>query len=218
MAVLDGLPLENHTGLAGRIIVDDPDDDRSRYQVSQQQHGTAMASLVIHGDLNDDGPVLQQQVYVRPIFVPDSFQGTTEITPPDRLLADLLDRAVRRLFDGDGDQPPASPTVQIISLSLEDRDQPFDLKASPLARLIDWLAWKYKVLIIVSISNRDLPVTLDSNWRNLSDDDLVSVALRVMQRERYQRRPLSPAEAINCFLLVRYTLTRAPLTRPAPGL
>lgn len=198
VAVLDGLPLENHAGLARRILVDDPDDHRSRYQVSQQQHGTAMASLVIHGDLHDDGPALQRQVYVRPIFIPDSFQGTSEVTPANRLLVDLIHRAVRRLFDGDGEQAPTAPTVQIISLSLGDPDQPFDREMSPLARLIDWLAWEYKVLIIVSIGNRVLSITLDANWRELSDDELVATVLRGMQREQYQRRPLSPAEAINC--------------------
>jgi hypothetical protein len=198
VAVLDGLPVENHEGLAGRITVDDPDDHRALYQVSQQQHGTAMASLVIHGDLHDDGPALQRQVYIRPIFIPDSFQGITEVTPPNRLLVDLIHRAVRRLFEGDGEQPPTAPTVQIISLSLGDPDQPFDRELSPLARLIDWLAWEYKVLIIVSIGNRNLPITLDPDWRELSDDDLVSAVLRGMQREQYQRRPLSPAESINC--------------------
>lgn len=198
VAVLDGLPLQNHTGLAGRIIVDDPDDHTNRYQVTQQQHGTAMASLVIHGDLHDDGPALQRQVYVRPIFIPDSFQGTREVTPANRLLVDLIHRAVRRLFAGDGEEPPAAPTVQIISLSLGDPDQPFDREMSPLARLIDWLAWEYKVLIIVSIGNRDLPIALDANWRELSDDELVATILRGMQREQYQRRPLSPSEGINC--------------------
>ena len=86
VAVLDGLPLENHVALAGRMVVDDPDEHRASYQPSQQQHGTAMASLVIHGDLHDDGPALQRSVYVRPIFLPDGFQGTCEITPPNRLL------------------------------------------------------------------------------------------------------------------------------------
>lgn len=133
VAVLDGLPLENHAALGGRIVVDDPDDHRARYEVAQQQHGTAMASLVIHGDLHDDGPALQQKVYVRPVLLPEPFQGTREITPPNRLLVDLIHRAVRRLFEGDGEQPPVAPTVQIISLSLGDPTQPFDREMSPSA-------------------------------------------------------------------------------------
>ncbi|MGD9579583.1 MAG: hypothetical protein AB7Y74_15200, partial [Syntrophorhabdus sp.] len=52
VAVLDGLPLENHRLLAGRLIVDDPDDWASEYPVIDRQHGTAMTSLIVHGDLN----------------------------------------------------------------------------------------------------------------------------------------------------------------------
>ena len=32
MALLDGLPLENHALLRGHLIIDDPDDHQSRYQ------------------------------------------------------------------------------------------------------------------------------------------------------------------------------------------
>jgi hypothetical protein len=198
VAVLDGLPVENHAALGGRIVVDDPDDHRTGYQVAQQQHGTAMASLVIHGDLHNDAPALQRRIYVRPIFLPEPFFGRKEVTPPNRLLVDLRHRAVRRLFEGDGEQPAVAPTVRIINLSVGDPDQPFDREMSPLGRLLDWLSWHYKVLIIVSVGNRDLPIALDANWQQLSDDDLVSTVLRRMQREQYDRRPLSPAEAINC--------------------
>lgn len=216
VAVLDGLPLENHRCIAGRVIVDDPDEHRARYQISRQQHGTAMASLIIHGDLHDDGPALRRPVYVRPVFLPDSFQGTREITPPNRLLVDLIHRAIRRLFEGDGDQPPVAPTVRVVSLSLGDPDQPFDREMSALGRLIDWLSWHYKVRIVVSIGNRDLPITLDANWRVLSDDELVAAVLRSMWRERYQRRPLSPAEAINCLSVGAVHADACPAYDPGP--
>jgi hypothetical protein len=38
--------------LAGRLIVDDPDGLDEVYPVARREHGTAMASLIIHGDLN----------------------------------------------------------------------------------------------------------------------------------------------------------------------
>jgi hypothetical protein len=77
-------------------------------------------------------------------------------------------------------------------------EQPFDSEISPLARLLDWLSWKYKVLIVVSIGNRKVPIALEDNWETLSDDELVARVLQAMQRDQFQRRPLSPAEAINC--------------------
>jgi len=50
VALLDGLPLEHHTLLDGRLVIDDPDGCAASYQPNQQRHGTAMASLIIHGD------------------------------------------------------------------------------------------------------------------------------------------------------------------------
>jgi len=70
VAVLDGLPLENHRLLAGRLIVDDPDDWASEYPAIDRQHGTAMTSLIVHGDLNDGSNPLSRPVYVRPIMKP----------------------------------------------------------------------------------------------------------------------------------------------------
>jgi len=53
-ALFDGLPLAGHNFLAGRLEIDDPDDFSSKYGLAaEQRHGTAMASLILHGDLND---------------------------------------------------------------------------------------------------------------------------------------------------------------------
>ena len=76
VAVFDGLPLENHELLRGRLAVDDPDDWGSSYPVDARVHGTAMCSLVIHGDLADvaDG-CSTRRVYVRPIMRPEALFG-----------------------------------------------------------------------------------------------------------------------------------------------
>lgn len=124
VAVFDGYPATNHNALGGRIMVDDPDNLAQNYQPGQQQHGTAMASLVVHGDLNTLGSPLNRQVYVRPIFAPDPLQN--EVLPQDRLLVDLIHRAVRRLFESEGQQLAVAPTVKIINLSLGNPEQPFD--------------------------------------------------------------------------------------------
>ena len=52
VAVLDGVPLANHALLKDRVRLDDPDDYAAQYQPRYQQHGSAMCSLVLHGDLS----------------------------------------------------------------------------------------------------------------------------------------------------------------------
>jgi len=198
IAVFDGVPVEHHAALAGRLVVDDPDGHAARYQPGQQQHGTAIASLVVHGDLNGVDQPLRNKVYLRPIFHPDSF-NIREITPPDRLLVDLIHRAVKRLYEGDGQQLAVAPSIRIINLSLGNPEQPFDTEISPLARLIDWLSWKYKILVIISIGNRTITVNVGANGLDgMADEEAVSRVLQAMRREQIQKRPLSPAEAINC--------------------
>jgi hypothetical protein len=47
--------LENHLSLQGRIEVDDPDDFSEMYlRPAEHIHGTSMASLIIHGDMNNE--------------------------------------------------------------------------------------------------------------------------------------------------------------------
>jgi len=196
IAVLDGVPIGNHAALAGRLVVDDPDGHGPMYQPGQQQHGTAMASIIAHGDLNSDGPSLKRRIYVRPIFHPDTF-NLREITPPNRLLVDLVHRAIRRIFEGEGTQQAVAPTVRVINLALGNPEQPFDREITPLGRLLDWLSWKYRVLILVSIGNRIVPLNLGA-IAGLEDEDAVVRVLQAMRGAQIQKRPLSPSEAINC--------------------
>jgi hypothetical protein len=52
-ALFDGLPMAQHELLRDRLEIDDPDDCEAQYgRASEQRHGTAMASLILHGDLN----------------------------------------------------------------------------------------------------------------------------------------------------------------------
>ncbi len=202
VALLDGLPLEKHRLLDGRLIIDDPDEHAVQYEPVSQRHGTAMASLICWGDLNRAEPPLPRNLYVRPIFVPETLPdgGVDEVTPRDRLIVDLIHQAVRRIKEGDGQEPPTAPDVKVINLSLGNRHQPFVRNLSPLARLLDWLAWKYGILFIVSAGNQLEKIVLEtpsSKWRSLSKDELVAQTLTALRNSQAQRRPLSPAEAVN---------------------
>ena len=48
-------------------------------------------------------------------------------------------------IEREGDEPAVAPSVRIINVSIGNRSQPFDREVSPLARLLDWLSWKYKL-------------------------------------------------------------------------
>jgi hypothetical protein len=51
VALLDGLPVAGHVAVTGRLRLDDPENLAARYaKVEDQQHGTAMAAIVLNGD------------------------------------------------------------------------------------------------------------------------------------------------------------------------
>lgn len=203
VALFDGLPLQNHHRLAGRLVVDDPDGYEAQYLASERRHGTAMASLIVHGDLDAGEAALARRLYVRPILQPDAraWAAPRPETVSERVLVvDLIHRAVRRLFDGDGGEPPVAPQVSVINLSIGIRDRLFDGAMSPLARLLDWLAWKYRVLFVVSAGNHPHNIALtatSAQFRAMSAADLQAEVLRAVAADARNRRLLSPAEAVN---------------------
>jgi len=50
-ALIDGYPIQNHALLANRVDVEEVDIAGEDVPVSRRFHGTAMASLILHGDL-----------------------------------------------------------------------------------------------------------------------------------------------------------------------
>lgn len=196
VALLDGVPMANHDALANRLIIDDPDDRASRYVLAQRNHGSAMSSLIMHGDLSAPGESLRQPLYVRPIFEPHPHFARTEVVPPDELLVDLVHRAFHRVLEGDGDDDPAAPSVRVFCLAVGDPARAFVRRLSPLARLLDWLAATYNVVIIVSGGNVDGRPAIDLEDVPDGDQRHSAVMRSLHERARY-RRLLAPAEAIN---------------------
>jgi len=194
VALLDGLPIENHGCLRGRLRVDDPDGLGGDYPAGKRRHGTAMASLIVHGDLADGSAQSDRELYVRPILAPAP--GTDlEMVPRNQLWVDLVHRAVRRIAEGDGQNPGVAPTVRIVNFSVGDSDQPFLNSMSSIAKLIDWLAWKYQLLFVVSAGNHPSPLVISppSAGNEIAEQD----ALKALHRDHRNRRLLAPAEALN---------------------
>lgn len=212
VALLDGLPLENHLTLSNRLIVDDPDNFSERYQPGEQVHGTAMASLIAHGDLEStDSLPLDLPIYVRPILAPDesdSFNSVRlERTPDDQLVIDLVHRAVKRMFEGDGEEEATAPNVRIINLSVADPGRLFDKVMSPWARLIDWLSHKYQVVFVVSAGNHELRVETGittAEFNKLTDEEREALFIKTHAESSHVRRLMSPAESINAVTVGSY--------------
>ncbi|PAD30563.1 S8 family peptidase [Paenibacillus sp. 7523-1] len=203
IALLDGLPLQNHDLLKDRIIIDDPDEFETNYEASKRFHGTTMASLIIHGELDSQEPPLDRKIYVRPILKPDpnNFVDNTEFIPDNILPVDLIHRAVKRIFEGDGEEEAVAPNIKIINLSIGDPSRPFDLQLSPWAKLIDYLSVKYKVLFLISAGNYPKSILLDiprDDFSNIKNNPVVAdKVIKYIADNVLERRILSPAESIN---------------------
>lgn len=204
VAILDGVPNQMHDALKNRVVLDDRDGLSGQYPVGKRRHGTAMASLIIHGDTSGLTFPLNREVYCRPIM---QYNEKSEIVgecdeyvPPDIFIEDRVERAVRQMLDRrDGNSPPA-PDVKVINFSIGIRGRPFQWIPSPLAMLLDWLSWKYRVLFCVSAGNYDdrfdLGVTYQE-FSKLSEQDQVEHTLRIITKQLAERRLISPAESLN---------------------
>lgn len=216
VALLDGVPLENHSLLANHLAFDDPEDFASNYPAKERVHGTEMASLIIYGDLNDpEATPMDRPLYVRPVMK-NRFGG--EGFPEGVLLVDLLHGAVRRMLEGDGNNPPTAPGVKVINLSLGDPMRQYLNSVSPVARLLDWLSWKYRVLFIVSAGNvLNLRIDGETDISALSIEDRTQVVVDAVSSSRRNRRLFSPAESVNSLTVGALNSDHTEPNKPYPG-
>lgn len=204
VAILDGVPNTQHAALRGRVQIDDAFDLARLYQPGERRHGSSMASLVIHGEQPGGGSALARQVYHVPVLQPDEhargFGHSREHVPDTAFLEDRIERAVRRMLEGDGVLEPQAPGVRFINLSIGDPDRPFIHSPSPLARLLDYLAWRYKVLFCVSAGNYTGPIDLGlthAAFSALAPAERHARVVRAISNQLSARRLLAPAEALN---------------------
>ena len=195
IALLDGAPLFRHVLLDNRLVLSDPDSYLSDYEPVQQKHGTAMASLICHGDLGRlpaEIKSLPRRIYVRPVMKPKA-NGQEQI-PGERFQEDIIELSVREMFEGGS---PQAPGVRVINLSLGNIDQIYLQEMSPWARLLDWLSFKYSVLFIVSAGNYNDPIQIpDTANNNLLSPNNEKVILGIDKNQR-NHRLFSPAESMN---------------------
>ena len=202
IGVFDGMPIQNHPLLKNRILLDDPDDYGSGYESKHRSHGTAMASLILNGDLNKK-ELLNHKIYLRPILKPREVGPDTyvEEIPRDCLIVDKIHTAIVRIFEKQNGIEPIAPSIRIINLSLGDPVRQLATLMSPLARLIDYMAYKYSVLFIVSAGNH--PETIDMlecTFEELKGKEIYERSkeyFKCISANQRNIKVLSPAENIN---------------------
>jgi hypothetical protein len=210
-AILDGAPNLLHSALKDRLLFDDPDNLAAQYQAGERKHGTSIASLVVHGELGEQTSTpLARKVYHLAVMQPDPAtrgwrgQSAQEYFPDEVFFEDRIERAVRRMFEGEALTPPQAPTVKIINISLGDPARPLIHLSSPWAKLLDWLSWKYRVLFCVSAGNfsDDIDIGLPhGQFSAMNDADKVSHMLKCVEQQLSARRLLSPAESFNALTI-----------------
>ncbi len=205
---MDGHPLANHSLLQQHLIVDDPDNLGATYAALDMKHGTGMASLIVHGDLNAGSPPLDRKIYCRTIM--QSLPGPAgpgngwESIPDSTLPPDMVFQVIRRLFEREGEEEPAAPSIRIVNLSVCERFRPFCGHLSPWARMLDYLAWRYKLLFIVSAGNCPEDIVLavaPPALAALTPAQLRHEFIQAIERQKSERRLLSPSESINALTI-----------------
>ncbi|MDP3674652.1 MAG: S8 family peptidase [Novosphingobium sp.] len=196
-AIFDAVPLSQHPRLAGTLSVDDP-FGLEPLAVGPRRHGTAMASAVVHGDLNGGWARRLE----RPVHFVNMLYATADPEHPERfpdlLPADMFERAIIGMREG---AAPSAPHVLVVNASLGDPNKPFARRLSGWARVVDYLASKYGILFIISAGNHsdylETAGMTSGQFEALAAPEQIRVALRASGAKMATRRILAPAEAMN---------------------
>jgi hypothetical protein len=193
LGVLDGVPIAGHPLLRQHVSVEDLFGLEPTTLVAERFHGSAMASLIVHGDRNRLAPPLPRQIHCIPVL------GAEDRFPSDRLIIDLIYQAVMRMR---GPRDPSSPHVIIINISLGNARRPFHGQLSPWARLLDRLAYRFGILFLVSAGNvtEEFPVkdfSTSVDFERAQAGDRARSVIRTLADIQADRRLFSPAETVN---------------------
>lgn len=193
VALLDGVPMAAHPLLRQHVVLDDPFDLVPNTPVGDRVHGTAMASLIIHGDRNQPGQALPRRLHVVPVL------GERDAFPRRRLIIDLIYQAVLRMREGD---EATASGVLVINLSLGNPRRPFQGSLSPWARLLDRLSYRFGILFVVSAGNVvdvfGIPAFTDHvAFEDANPGDRSTGTLSALGALIADRRLFSPSETVN---------------------
>jgi hypothetical protein len=197
-AIFDAVPLSAHPWLTDWLTVSDP-QNLEVLSVGSRVHGTAMASIVVHGDKNGASTPIGRKLYFRSVMYappPGAFGPMQERFQDNRLIIDLMVEAVLTM------RQEGFAKVVIVNVSLGDSNKRYSGRISAWARAIDYLSYQYGLLFIVSSGNIADPLTLDTyihpdDFDAADDSEKKSAILNALDAMKADRRILAPAESIN---------------------
>lgn len=220
-AILDGYPIGDHLAIKDRISIVEIDVKAIDVPSLHRRHGTAMASLVVRGDLHSPGTPLTRNVAVVPVLASDA-RGYERI-PSGKLPIGVIHRALEAIV-GKAARPAkdaeALKKVVIINHSLCDTYAPFIRRPSPWAALLDHYSYAHRLLFVVSAGNitSEFPLPGYANLAALQaakwEDRQIDV-MQAVERSKGNRGMFSPAEAINAVTVGAIHAEEAPA--PARG-
>ena len=197
VAIFDAVPIQAHPFLSGGLVIDDP-FDLNALSVGEREHGTAIASAVLHGDLRQPYSTPTRPIYFRPVmYAPaPSFRKVPERFVDDRLIVDVMCEAVERMASAQ------ATDVLVVNLSLGDIYRPFHKRISMWARALDYLASRYGVVFIVSAGNEPATISLDTvnsivELEALDEDARQDTIFNKINALKADRKIIAPAESIN---------------------
>lgn len=211
-ALIDGTPVAAHQALDGGVVIEDMHDLVRLSLVAQRSHATAMASLILRGDLlADSAPLMDTRLISVPILT-DGDNGANSVG--DRLFVDVVHTTLMRLV---GTEDPVAPDVFVVNFSIGVRDSHFSGRISALARLLDWWAAREGLLFVVSAGNvghLSLPGTKMSDVEDLSIASRRASAMRAIRDVVFSRTLLAPAESLNALTVGAVSLDLAESNPP----
>ena len=194
--LFDGVPVAGHPALDGGVNIEDVHGLVDGSLVAHRHHATAMASLILRGDLEADGePLADSRLISIPVLI-DGAQDTA--SPPNRLFVDVIHTALVAAFSG----PDAlAPDAFVVNFSIGIRNMRFAGRVSALARLLDWWSWKEGVLFIVSAGNISTNLIVKNTTATAFEDaeasDRRATVRKAIADQLPERALLAPAEALN---------------------
>lgn len=198
-ALLDGYPVGAHAALADRISIHEVDVTSEDVPAAMRNHGTAMASLIIHGDLQVQtaASTLERPIALIPVL---ASHGNQETTPKGKLPIGVIYRALTTLVEGQ--DAPELAKITIVNHSICDTFAPFARRPSPWATLLDHFSHHHHLLFVISAGNitEAFPVLEYANRDEFHAADPVereAALLNAINRAKATRGIYSPAEAIN---------------------
>lgn len=196
---LDGYPIVNHEALANRVIVEELEVKAADVPANDRIHGTAMASMILHGDLHvSPPPSINRPIAAFPILSPGR-RG--EGIPANKLAIGIVYRTLLRVVElaNAGSQ---LQDITILNHSICDMNAPFIRRPSPWAMLLDYFSHHHRLLFVISGGNISTKFPVHAYADNAAFDtakpeEREANLILAIEDAKGTRSIFSPAESVN---------------------